>query len=113
MSRMRFRKMYPQDLKGNLVQQDMNRFIRPGIIADIDVFNGLCTIRWMDRPGIRADVPLTQGSPREWVMPLPGDAVLCSVDSAEQVRILRYMNQGQPVRMYELSLPQMRPGERL
>jgi hypothetical protein len=113
MSRMRFRKMYPQDLKGNLLQQDMNRYIRPGIIEDVDVFNGLCTIRWMDRPGTRVDVPITQGSPREWVMPLRGDSVLCSVDSAEQVRILRYMNQGQPVRMFEVSLPRLRPGERL
>jgi len=110
---MRFRKMYPQELKGNLFQQDMNRHLRPGIVGEVDVLRGVCTVRWMDRPGTRVNVPLTQGSPREWVMPLPGDVVICSVDSAEQARILRYMNQGQLTRMFELSLPQMRPGERL
>ena len=110
----RFRKVFPQDLTSPIVQRDLSMYTRIGTIVAVDAATGSCTIKWLDRPGVRYNVLITQASPGEWVIPPRGSVVLVSFDSNERARIIRYINMGQKVRVTQTNtLPNFQEGDRL
>jgi len=109
----RFKKAYVHDLKFNLAQQNLSKYVRAGIIDSIDIENGLCTVRWFDRPGMHTNVILTQGYDNEWHIPRKNAVVLVEFDVKEQARIIRYINLGWAKRFEDGELPQLQPGEKL
>ena len=111
---MRYKRLYPRDMQSPVVQKNYSQFIRLGQIISVNSTEGVCTIRWLDRPGFRYDVILSQGAPKEWQIPEEGSMVLVGFDSAEQARILRYINLGQGQRIQRTkTLPKLKPGDKL
>lgn len=110
---MRYRRLFPQEMRTFTRQVDQGKFMRIGQIDTIDVDAGTCSVRWLDRPGIRTDVQITQSEARTWNMPTRGDVVLCAFDVREQARIVRYINLGQSVRRAGWELPRLKEGERM
>jgi len=81
MAELRYRKLYPKDIGASVFQKDLSGYNRIGVIKDIDTINGLCTVKWVDHPGTRIDVIITQGSSNEWHMPTRGSIVLVEITS--------------------------------
>ncbi|MCK9541080.1 MAG: hypothetical protein M0R03_03520 [Novosphingobium sp.] len=89
-------------------------YTRVGKIEQVNPQEGTCTIRWLDKPGMRYNVLLTQGSPKEWNIPERGEIVLVTFDHNERARIIRYINLGHAVKIKEVkSLPKLKEGEKL
>jgi len=59
---MRFRKLFPRDIKSSIVQADLNKYTRVGVVRGVDTEKGTCTIEWCDKPGMRVDVLITQAN---------------------------------------------------
>ena len=114
MRRLRYRAVFPRDAFSPTVQRDLSKFTRIGMISAVDALKGTCTIKWLDHPGSRYNVILTQASPKEWIMPEVKSVVLVAFDQYERARIVRYINVGQATRIQQTqSLPQLNAGERL
>jgi hypothetical protein len=109
----KFKKANVNDLKFNLQQQNLSRYVRAGTIDTVDTERGLCTVRWFDRPGVHTNVILTQGSDSEWHIPRRNAVVLVEFDVKEQARIIRYINLGWAKRLKDGELPPLSPGEKL
>ena len=113
MSEIRFRKLFPKDMSGSGIQTDLSKFTRIGMIDFVDSQAGTCTIRWLDRPGKRYNVLLTQGSPGEFNIPKKGEVVIVGFDHNERARILRYVNLGHATKVKNIkSLPKLKEGEK-
>ena len=113
MALFRFRKVFPKDRFSSTVQRDLSMYTRIGEIATVDAEAGTCTIKWLDRPGFRFNVIITQASPGDWTIPVKGSVVLVSFDSNERARITRYINMGQKVRVSQTNtLPKLKEGDR-
>lgn len=111
---LRYRKVFPKDANSPTSQKDLSMYTRIGMVDRVDPSEGTCTIRWLDRPGKRYDVLLTQGSPNEWCIPKRGDCVLVAFDHHERARIIRYINVGHATRVQSTkSLPKLKDGEKL
>lgn len=104
---------YPRDLVSGTHQKNLNRYLRLGVIDNVYPAEGKCTIYWLDGPGIRTDVLLTQANSGEWHVPTKGDVAVVGFGVKEQPRILRYVNVGQKFRSDDSSLPKLREGEKL
>lgn len=110
----KFRKLFPKDVIAPIVQRDLSTYLRVGQITSVDTVSGLCNLRWVDRPGIRRDVIITQPSVKTWHMPEVGNYVVVGFDHKEQARIVTYINTGQKTRVTTLKdLPLLREGEKL
>ena len=110
----RRRKIFPKDASSSTSQKDLSMYTRIGMIDQVNPLEGTCTIKWLDRPGRRYDVLLTQGSPNEWCIPKRGDCVLVAFDHHERARIIRYINVGHAARIKDSkSLPKLKDGEKL
>jgi hypothetical protein len=107
------RKVFPKDANSSTVQKDLSIYTRIGTITQVNPEDGSCTIRWLDKNGVRYNVLLTQGSPKEWNIPERGDCVLVAFDHHERARIIRYINVGHLSRTKSSSLPKLREGEKL
>ncbi|MFA5395645.1 MAG: hypothetical protein WC346_06435 [Methanogenium sp.] len=108
------RKVFPKDANSSVVQKDLSMYTRIGIISQVNPEEGTCTVRWLDKNGVRYQVLLTQGSPKEWNIPERGDCVLVAFDHHERARIIRYINVGHLSRSkFSKSLPKLREGEKL
>lgn len=111
---MRFKRKFPSDIKSSTVQRDFSGYLRIGVVDQVYPERGVCTLRWLDKPGYRAEVLITQASPKSWEIPEKGSVVLVGFDPYERARILRYINLGHEDRMREVkSLPKMKEGEKL
>jgi len=107
------KKIFPGDVKSSTVPRDISNFTRIGQITGVNIEEGLCTVKWLDAPGTRNDVLITQSSPGEWVIPPQGAIVLIATDSKDQARLLRYINIGQGQRMTQTNtLPKFQEGEK-
>lgn len=110
---MRFRKIFPRDTTSSVVQKDLNTRLRIGIIRGVDAERGVCTIEWVDKPGMRTDVLLTQSHPKEFIIPEKDSYAIIGFDVKDQARILRYINLGQESRIKNShTLPKLQPGEK-
>ncbi len=111
---MRFRKFFPKDMKGSITQRDLSGFNRIGVVQQVDPIKGTCVVKWLDHPGLRYDVYITQATSKEWYIPEKGSVVLVEFDSYDRARIVRYMNIGQITRtLQSKSLPKFKEGERM
>ena len=108
----RRKKMFAGDLKSSTVVKDLNKFTRAGRIVSVDPIKGICRLQWLDRPGIREGVLLTQGSDGEWNIPRKGAVVLVSFDVGDQARIIRYVNVGHSLKTAAYDLPNLSEGEK-
>jgi len=112
----RRRKIYP--LQAINPQEHLSRYNRPAVISSVDTDNGVCVLRWLDHPGGRVNVLLTQGSWGEYNMPIEGAIVLVQFDKNDQARIVRYINLNQVQRQKFPSeggtgtLPKLKAGEK-
>ena len=68
----RKRKKFSSDLKSSLIQQDLSGFHRIGTITQVFPEKGECSVRWMDKPGARYNVQITQASPKTFEIPEKG-----------------------------------------
>jgi hypothetical protein len=110
---MRFRKLFPRDIKSSIVQADLNKYTRVGVVRGVDTEKGTCTIEWCDKPGMRVDVLITQANSKDWDIPEKGSYVLVSFDHKDQARIVRYINMGHESRVKVLkTLPKFKEGEK-
>lgn len=113
MNGIRKKKRFPSDLKSNLVQRDLSNFSRIGTIIEVFPERGVCSIRWLDKPGIRHNVQITQASPKTFEIPEKGSVVLVVFDHHERSRIIRYINLGHEDRVRHIkSLPRFKEGEK-
>jgi len=104
----RFRELYPKDLNSHAIQKDLNKTIRLARITSVNPQEGIVTIQWFDRPGMRTDVVLTQPSANSYFIPKKGTIVLVGFDSRDQARILQYIPIGQSTRVKKLkTLPKL------
>lgn len=111
---LRFRKLFPKDMGGSTTQKDLSGFNRIGVVQQVDPIHGTCVVKWLDHPGIRFDVIITQATAKEWYVPEKGSIVLVEFDQYERARIVRYMNLGQASRIQQSkSLPKLKEGERM
>lgn len=109
----RYRKVYPRDVTRPTVRSNWNTNIRLGSITAVQPLKGTCTISWLDRPGGRVDVLLTQGNPNDFVIPTKGTAVIVGFDKADQARILGYINLAYANKVSKKELPELKEGEKL
>lgn len=111
---LRFKKTFLREVTDAIHQSGGRGALRVGRITQVDSTAGVCSIMWMDRPGMRENVLLTQGSPKEWNIPERGAVVLVGFDIKDQARILRYINVGHASKIVvEKSLPPLKEGEKL
>jgi hypothetical protein len=108
----RRKKMYGGDLKSSTIPINLNSFTRIGRISSVDPAAGVCRLQWLDRPGFREKVLLTQGSDGEWNIPRVGAVVLVTFDVGNQARIVRYMNVGHSLKTTAYDLPKLSEGEK-
>jgi hypothetical protein len=110
---MRFKKSVFRDIKSSITQRELTGYTRIAKIEAVDSQKGVCTISWLDRPGGRVDVLLTQSDHGSWNIPERGAVVLVGFDVGDQARILRYINLGHENRIKKLkSLPKLKEGEK-
>ena len=69
-------------------------WIRPGIIQAINPETGLLDIEWLDHPGIRQEVAITQPHQGMFQLPTVGAVVLIGFDQGFAAQILRYLPAG-------------------
>jgi len=100
---LQFRKLFPKDVSSSTVQRDLSKFARVGVIDAVDPQEGTCTVRWMDRPGIRLDVIITQGSPGGFTIPKVGTIVIVVFDAADRALIASYLTIGHAERVKKLN----------
>jgi len=113
MSLIRRKKKFPSDLRSDLIQKDFSNFSRIGKIEQVFPERGRCSIRWLDKPGIRHDVEMTQAAYKSFEMPEKGAVVLVAFDHHERARIIRYINLGHEDRIQNIkSLPKLKEGEK-
>ena len=79
-------------------QEYLSKFSRIGSVQFVDVINGVCRIKWLDNPGGRNDVYISQSSWGEFNMPIVGSIVFVECDAHDQARIVRYANLNQVTR---------------
>ena len=114
MAIIRRRRLFASDVKSSTRQRDLSMFQRIGRIEHVDPEKGMCSIRWLDKPGIRNDVLLTQASPKTFEIPERGAIVLVAFDHHERARIIRYINLGHGSRVQDTkSLPRLKEGDKL
>jgi hypothetical protein len=104
--------MFAGDLKSSIVLKDLNKYTRVARIASVDPVAGVCRLQWLDRPGFREKVLLTQGSDGEWNIPRKGAVVLVTFDVGDQARIVRYVNVGHSLKTAAYALPNLSEGEK-
>lgn len=109
----RYKKLYPRSVESRTVQQDLDEYIRIGVIDSVDPTNGKCIIKWLDKPGMRVNVDLSQGSHDEWNIPKKGSICLVGIDVGDQAHILRYYNVGYASKINSYKLPNLKEGEKL
>ncbi len=108
----RHKRMFPGDLKSATIPTDFNKYTRIARIASVDPTKGVCRIQWLDRPGFRENVLITQGSDGEWNIPRTGSVVIVAFDSKDQARIVRYINVGHSPKVDKYELPALSEGEK-
>jgi hypothetical protein len=108
----RNRKIFPGDLKSSTIPTDFNKYTRIARIVSVDPANGVCRIQWLDRPGFRENVLLTQGSDGEWNIPRKDSVVIVAFDPKDQARIIRYINVGHSPKISSYELPALSEGEK-
>jgi hypothetical protein len=114
MAQFRFKKVYSKDVSSYTTMKDMSKNARIGTIDSVDPENGTCTIRWLDRPGFRANVRLSQGTHNEWSIPERGAVGIFVTDSKDQTYLVRYINLGHESRVKTTkTLPKLKAGEKL
>ena len=113
MKPLRFRKLFEHDGKeSSLTQYDLKKYARLAVVEDVDPEKGLCNIRWLDRPGIRKDVIITQNSSTNYSFPKKGSVVICIFDRYDRAFITSYIPLGQISRVQNLkTLPKFKEGE--
>lgn len=105
-------------------QQNLDKYLRKGVITSVDAKKGTCTLQWLDSPGIRDSVRLTQNSSGEYLIPDIGAVAIVGLDNYKQAHILRF----EPVSISrrirkkeekntegiegEYTLPDLQPGEK-
>ena len=113
MALMRRKKKFASDLRSDIIQRDFSNFSRIGTVVQVFPERGVCSIRWLDKPGIRHDVQITQASPKTFEIPEKGAVVLVAFDHNERARIIRYINLGHEDRVRHIkSLPKLKDGEK-
>ena len=113
MMSIRRKKKFPSDLRSDMVQRDLSNFNRIGKIDTVFPESGVCSIRWLDKPGIRHEVQITQASHKAFEIPERGAIVLVTFDHHERARIIRYINLGHEDRISKIkSLPRLKEGEK-
>jgi len=113
MAVVRRRKKFASDLRNDTIQRDFSNFSRIGTVVQVFPERAVCSIRWLDKPGIRHDVQITQASPKTFEIPEKGSVVLVAFDHNERARIIRYINLGHEDRVREIkSLPKLKEGEK-
>lgn len=114
MAIIRRKKLYPSDIKSPIRQRDLSMYSRIGKIEQVYPEKGTCSVFWLDKPGIRHDVLLTQGAPKTFEIPEKGQVVLVQFDHNERARIIRYINLGHASRVQDTkSLPKLKEGDKL
>jgi hypothetical protein len=108
----RRKKIFSGDLKSSTIPTNLNSFTRIGRIVSVDPAKGVCRLQWLDRPGFREGVLLTQGSDGEWNIPRTGAVVLVTFDVRDQARIVRYVNVGHSLKTDSFELPSLSEGEK-
>jgi len=69
-------------------------WIRPAIITAVHIDKGLVDIEWLDYPGVRRDVELTQPQLGIFQMPVIGTVVLVGFSQGFRAKILRHIPVG-------------------
>ncbi len=69
-------------------------WIRPGIVQAVDATTGLLDIEWLDHPGLRQGVAITQPHQGMFQIPTIGAIVLIGFDQGYGAQILRYLPAG-------------------
>jgi len=88
------------------------RSLRLARITDLNVTRGTLSIRWMDYPGERDDVVISQSGFGSWEFPVIGGVVL--IGMREDIpELLRYMPMGYAKSVEALNAPQLQPGEKV
>lgn len=86
-------------------------WIRPGIIQGVDADTGLLDVEWMDHPGIRQGIAITQPHQGMFQIPTVGSIVLVGFDQGFGAQILRYLPAGYAAQVEDRDLYPLRPGE--
>ncbi|MCK9471489.1 MAG: hypothetical protein M0Q88_07040 [Bacilli bacterium] len=109
----RFRKLFENDgRESSLTQYDLKKYARLAVIEDVDPEKGVCNVRWLDRPGKRKDVIITQNSSTNYSLPEKGSVVVCVFDKYDRAFITSYIPLGQVSRVQDLkTLPKFKEGE--
>ena len=113
MPNFRYKKLYLKDIESRTIQKNLDKYIRIGVIDSVDPTNGKCVIKWLDKPGMRVNVDLSQGSHDEWNIPKKGSICLVGMDVGDQAHILRYYNVGYASKINNYNLPNLKEGEKL
>lgn len=102
-----------KELEEPVYQTNFTERVRLGVIDSVDPAQGTCRLSWMDKPGFKEDVLLTQANDGEWHIPKEGAVAIVFFDHKEQARIVRYMNLGHISLVEQMVLPSLKEGEKL
>jgi len=86
-------------------------FIRPGIVDSINQDKSTVNISWLDHPGIRQDVAITQPHLGMHQFPTPGTVVLIGFNKVGDAQILRYLPAGYNQQVADNDIWGIKPGE--
>jgi len=109
---MKTRQIFSGDLRPR--QTNYQQYLRMGQVTSVNAEEGTCSVNWVDVPGDRTNVVLTQADPGNFTLPSIGNFVLCGFNSQGEALILRYLPAGWVARIKgsETTIPPMEAGER-
>jgi len=84
--------------RGAIDLRTNNDRLRLARIDSVDAERGICCLEWLDHPGNRVDVEITQDNWNSWHMPIENQVVICGFDVKDRALILRFMPVGYQAR---------------
>ncbi len=87
--------------------------LRIGQIEEINETGWYMTINWLDHPGGRTKVPITQSNWGFYSCPVKDSIIICGFNTAEELFILRYITPGYPEQVTTQKVRQVHSGEQL
>ena len=88
-------------------------WLRYGIVQSVDVTTGLVTLEWLDYPGVRSEVDLSQPTLGIIEIPTVGAVVLVGFDQGFKAHIVRYIPVGYAKQRATGDIPQLHPGAKI
>lgn len=86
---------------------------RLAVITEVNAEKGTIALRWLDHPGGREDIVISQAAFGSWEFPVPGATILVAMRKGDLPEIDRYIPIGYAKQVETGQTKQLYPGEKL